>query len=203
MFDPILDKEDIKSLPLYKFSGKVNLIDSVVDLSELAKQIAPGDIIGFDTESKPTFKKGHYNPTSLIQLALSNEVFLVRNLLTGPHRYWMEILADDSIIKVGCGIRDDLRDLRKNYNIELNSFLDLNDLVRQAGYDCQGVRRLAANVLKYRISKNQQVSNWENEELTDSQIIYAATDAWTCREIYITQLEEEILIPENGHPAND
>ena len=149
------------------------------------KKLKTQEIIGFDTEKKPTFKKGQYHPTALIQLSTATEVFLFRINKIGLHDDLITLFESDKITKIGVGMRADIVELKRIRTFTQNNCIDLNDLMPTLGVKKIGIRNLVAIILEKRVSKNQQVSNWENAELTRSQQQYAATDAWVCYEIYV------------------
>ena len=129
-------------------------------------------------------KKGVYNPVSLIQLATEEEVFVIRNLLCGFPGDLVRIFEDPSIIKVGAGIRDDIKDLQKLRKFEPQGFEDISTIAEQNNVKQIGAKNLTAIFLNKRISKAQQTSNWEREQLSQAQLDYAATDAYLCLKVY-------------------
>ncbi|MEQ9466400.1 MAG: 3'-5' exonuclease [Ekhidna sp.] len=179
-----ITKEDIQSLPLLAFKGKIHTLNTEKECDRAVKKLRGFDTLGFDTEKKPTFVRGEYNHTAMVQLSTMDEAFLFRLNLMGYPSSLFDLMADHSILKLGISIDDDLKDLNKARRFKPKNFTDLNDLVRELGVKHMGVKKLAAIVLESRISKNQQVSNWEAESLTAAQKKYAATDAWICVAIY-------------------
>ena len=179
-----ITKEAIQQLPLISFEGDIHIIDDLEKCNQALRNLKDQKVIGFDTETKPTFVKGDYNPTALIQLATEEEAFLFRLNKLGYPKSLFDLMEDPSVTKLGISIMDDLKDLKKLRNFTPQGFIDLNNTARELGIEHIGVRKLAAIILEYRISKNQQVSNWENEELSPGQQRYAATDAWICLEIH-------------------
>jgi ribonuclease D len=141
-------------------------------------------ILGFDTETKPTFKKGVSNEVSLLQLCTSEKAFLVRLNKIGLPVQIMNILSDPAVIKAGVAIHDDIAGLQRLGKFDPDGFIDLQDYVKDFGIIDNGLKKLSANILGFQISKRQQTSNWEQDELTRAQIEYAATDAWVCHQIY-------------------
>ena len=142
-------------------------------------------VLGFDTETKPSFRKGVKNKVSLIQLSTDNLACLFRINKLGFPDELADILANPEIIKTGVALHDDIRFLKKLKQFIPDGFIDLQDYVKGFGIESSGLKKLTAIVLGFRISKRQQVTDWEADELTDAQKIYAATDAWVCREIYM------------------
>ena len=192
MFAKDITKSEINVLPLEKYEGKISLITKQSQLDEVFQEIMQHPVIGFDTESKPAFRRGVWNPIALLQIAIPDKVFLIRLTHTGFDPYIRDFFANDLIQKVGISIRDDLKDLRKTWALPGNNpedfqpsaIVELNDVANQLEIPHAGVRRLTAIFLGFRVSKSQQTSNWESPELTEAQLRYAATDAWVCLEIY-------------------
>lgn len=186
-FEKKIDKEDIMNLPLVNFCGNIVVIDNLNLFHQKFPKHGENEIWGFDTETRPSFKKGesNQNNVSLIQLSAAKITYLIRiNKIGIPNRlkYFME---NSEIIKVGLSIKDDLNGLRKINDVDFKGFIDLQSIVEKYGIEETGLRKVAAIVLKKRVSKSQQLSNWDTDELTDKQQNYAATDSWVCREIYL------------------
>ncbi|MCE7053305.1 3'-5' exonuclease domain-containing protein 2 [Algoriphagus sp. AGSA1] len=180
-----ITKEEVNALPLGQFEGEMFLIDKVEDVEEVAGFLAQQLFIGFDTETKPAFRKGVINQVSLLQLSTSTQAFLFRLNEIGFPDPIRNILEKESIVKIGAAVHDDIKGLAKlTDSFYPNSFFDLNDELKRVGFVNIGVRNLCAMVLGIRISKSEQVSNWEAETLTIKQQRYAATDAWGCLEIF-------------------
>jgi ribonuclease D len=180
-----ISKEEINELALGQFEGEIFLIEDLDDVAEVADFLSQHRIIGFDTETKPAFKKGVTNQVSLLQLSTSAQAFLFRTHKTGFPDLIRNVLEKEHIIKVGAAVHDDIKGLAKlTDSFHPNSFFDLNDELKKVGFENVGVRNLCGMVLNMRISKSEQVSNWEAVNLTQKQQRYAATDAWACLEIY-------------------
>ncbi len=185
MFASNIDNEEIVKLPRQNFPGEAHVISSEEELQEWIDALSNASIIGFDTESKPSFKKGQSNGIALLQLSTENIALIIRVKAMGIPSQLVSILENERIIKVGAAIRDDLKGLKNIQNFNPKGFIDLQKIATDFNIEGQSVRKLAAIVLGVRVSKSQQLSNWESETLTSAQIDYAATDAWVCREIYI------------------
>jgi ribonuclease D len=184
MFQPRIDKEELKKLPLKAFPGTIHVIDSVHGLNKYMPVLNQEKVLGFDTETRPSFKKGKFNPISLVQFATPFHAFLFRIQSLHIPDEMIKLFEDDAVIKIGAALHDDLIDLRRVRDFKPGGFLDLQKYVEAFGIENKGVAKLAGIVLGFRISKNQQLSNWDAETLTDSQKEYAATDAWVCLKIY-------------------
>jgi ribonuclease D len=189
-----ISKEEINELPLGQFEGKIYVIDRPDQVEEAVDFLEDQRIIGFDTETKPSFRKGQFNHVSLLQLSTPEQAFLFRLHLVGFPPPLRNLMEKENLVKVGAAVHDDLKALRKlTDSFYPQSFFDLNDELKKVGFHNVGVRNLCGMVLKIRISKTEQVSNWEAEKLTEKQLRYAATDAWACLEIFQVLREEGYL----------
>lgn len=189
-----ISKEEINELPLGQFEGKIYLIDRTDQVEEAVDFLEDQRIIGFDTETKPSFKKGQFNHVSLLQLSTSDQAFLFRLNKIGFPDPLRNLMEKENLVKIGAAVHDDLKALKKlTDSFFPQSFFDLNDELKKVGFHNVGVRNLSGMVLKIRISKTEQVSNWESEVLTEKQQRYAATDAWACLEIFNLLKEEGYL----------
>ncbi|PLX22950.1 MAG: 3'-5' exonuclease [Marinilabiliales bacterium] len=184
MFAENVSNDEINELPLYQFDGGVFVIDSFDKLDYFLPLIQEQKILGFDTETKPSFKKGIINPVSLLQLTSKNQAFLIRINKIGLPMEIANILSDEKVKKIGLAIKDDIKILMDITNFEPKSFIDLQDYVGSFGIEARSLKKITAIVLNKRISKSQQVTNWEREELSEAQQTYAATDAWACLKVY-------------------
>jgi ribonuclease D len=180
-----ITKEEINNLPSAHFKGKITIIDNMEKLEEAIPLLDKESYWGFDTETKPSFKKGKKNKVSLLQLSNSSQAFLFRLNKIGLPQQIANILSKPNILKVGVAIRDDIITLNKLTKFTPEEFIDLQQYAEKSGIVDKSLKKLSAIVLGIKISKSQQTSNWEVEELTSQQKIYAATDAWVCHEIYM------------------
>lgn len=185
-------KEEINALPLRRYEGAILIPATEEELDRAFEALARETVLGFDTETQPCFKKGGSNPTALVQLATADEVYIFQfTRIHFPQRL-ADILADPGKIKAGVAVDDDVSSLRKLKEFEPASFVDLGEASRRHNLMTNGLRTLAANLLGVRISKTARSSNWGKPSLTDKQIIYAATDAWVSRELYLRMHELEL-----------
>ena len=184
-----ITKQEVNALPLMKYEGEYRIIDEESQVKEAVKALRKAETIGFDTETKPAFRKGESYPVALLQLSLPDMAFLFRLNKISLSEAIVSLFEDPKIKIVGIGIRDDIKDLQKLRNFKPSGFVDLNELGAKLGFESIGARNYAGMFMNHRISKSQQVSNWENEVLTESQISYAATDAWICLDIYSKMME--------------
>jgi ribonuclease D len=146
--------------------------------------------LGFDTETRPTFKKGQYYPPALIQLATESCVYLFRISKTKTLEPLIPILESEEILKTGVAIKDDVKELFAINEFRPGGFVEITEITKKLGYENRGLRALAALMLGGRISKGAQVSNWARPDLDNKQIRYAATDAWISRELYVRACAE-------------
>jgi len=190
---PNMSKEEIYSLPLKNFTGKILLVDTLEAFNEVYNYLHNLTILGFDTETKPSFKKGSRHQVSLVQLANDDLAVLIRINKIGMPDGLIEILSSSKKTKIGVAIKDDLAGLNKLRAFKPDGFIELQNYVKEFGILANGLREMTAILLGFRISKSQQVTNWDAEELTENQLIYAATDAWVGYQIY-TKLNSLKLI---------
>lgn len=176
--------EEILTLPYGGFQGQIRLIDTRQAIRGALDEIAAEKMLGFDTETRPCFRKGEFHHVALLQLATREKAWLFRINKTGLTEDLLRLLAESAIEKCGVAIRDDLKGLQKLKPFDPGGFIELATLSRESGLQVEGLRKLAAILLGIRISKSSQTTNWESQVLTDKQIEYAATDAWASLEIY-------------------
>jgi ribonuclease D len=179
-----ISSEELNLLPLKTFEGKVSVITEVDKLEKVKHEIEKHEIVGFDTETRPSFKRGQVYKVALLQLAVPNKVFLIRLHHTGLPSAVTSIFENPKIIKAGVAIHDDIKSLQKVNKFTPAAFVELATMARSSGLQVESVKKLAGLLLGIRISKSAQTSNWEAPTLTEKQIDYAATDAWVCLEIY-------------------
>ena len=184
MFQSTVTKEELIQLPKKSFGGRIIVIDNFPALKKYIPVIRKEKLWGFDTETRPAFKKGVVNRPAMVQFANEAYAFLFRLRRIGLPPELAEVIEDQSIIKVGVALHDDLKDLKMYRDLKPAGFIDLQKYAETFGIESKGLNKLTAIVLKFRISKSQQVTNWENKVLTQAQMIYAATDAWVCYRIY-------------------
>lgn len=185
--------EAIERLPLASFPGEIFVIDSMSeDFRRAVRYLKRQKILGFDTETKPCFTPHAPHPgVALLQLSGAGKAFLFRIKSLGMQRSLCNILANPGILKVGAATADDVKGLQRYARFKPASFIDLQKIVADWGIRDKSVKKMAAIILGAKISKTQQLSNWEADVLSDSQCKYAATDAWVCREMYLTLMRTE------------
>jgi ribonuclease D len=179
-----ISNEEIKQLPRKVFDGDIFLIDTERKFDIAIPLLREYRVLGFDTETKPSFKKGKSNSTALLQLATEDKAFLFRLNKIGFPKALADLLSNENIMKIGVAIRDDLKELQRFQSFEPDGFVDLQETAKDLNIKNISLKKLTAIVLNFRISKSQRVSNWEQEILSPAQLKYAATDAWVCYELY-------------------
>ncbi|HAA12165.1 MAG TPA: 3'-5' exonuclease domain-containing protein 2 [Cytophagales bacterium] len=184
MFPNRITKEEVNQLPPGRYEGEVVIISDPKDVGPAMAEIQRHPVAGWDTETKPAFKKGQNHPTALLQIAIPDKVFLFQLLKTGFPLEMIRFFENPDITKPGVAILDDVRGLKKIRPFSESGVVELADLATKLGIETTGARNLTAIFLGFRISKNQQTSNWEKNPLTEGQVRYAATDAWICLEIF-------------------
>jgi ribonuclease D len=185
--------DEIGQLPLTAFVGKIILVESDTQLPAAMKSLHQEELLGFDTETRPIFKKGVVPPPALLQLAGSKNVYLFQLGKLNDKAVLTELLASRHIIKSGVSVRDDLKGLKQHFEFTERCFVDLGEVAKRLGMMTHGLRNLTANLMGMRISKGAQCSNWAREALSTKQIVYAATDAWISRELYLKFAELGVL----------
>ncbi|MCK4664975.1 MAG: 3'-5' exonuclease domain-containing protein 2 [Bacteroidales bacterium] len=179
-----ISNDELFQLPLDNFKGDIMLIDNDEKAIYAISYLKNQTLLGFDTETRPTFKKGKKNKVALLQLATSERAFIFRLNYIGLPKELTEIFEDKNIKKVGVAIKRDIVELQELRHFIPDSFVELQDYVKEFGIENFGIKKLTGLLLNFRISKSQQTSNWENIKLSEAQKKYAATDAWVCYLIY-------------------
>ncbi|MBP5502003.1 MAG: galactokinase [Bacteroidales bacterium] len=183
-FFSTISSEQLNRLPIKAFDGEIVIVDNLYKVDSAIRYLSSFSEIGFDTETRPSFRKGRMNGVALLQLSTQEKAFLFRTCCIGLPQQVADFLANKNIKKIGVAIRDDIKGLQKHCNFIPGGFVELQDFVKQFGIEVAGLKKLNGIVLGYRISKAQQLSNWESDELTQKQKIYGATDAWSGLLIY-------------------
>lgn len=193
MYIETITPKEIEKLDYASFPGKIKVIDSVgADFNRAILYLRSQKIIGFDTETRPCFSQSQPRyGVALLQLSGPEKAFLFRVNKIGMHRRLCNLLANPKILKIGAAVHDDIKGLQKHHDFVPAGFVDLQKIVCEWGIRDKAVKKMAAIILGYRISKTQQLSNWEADVLSDSQCKYAATDAWVCREMYLKLMRSE------------
>ena len=178
------DKQLISKLPQVLFGGRIETILSEAEARKAVDYLLRQDIIGFDTETKPSFKSGRINEVALLQVSSRDICFLFRLNHMGMPKCICRLLSDSNNIKVGLSWHDDIRMLQRRARFQPGKFVELQEMVRDYGILDLSLQKLYANIFGQKISKGQRLSNWEADVLTEQQEQYAATDAWACVMLY-------------------
>ncbi len=172
------------TLPLFLYQGEIVVVEDPAEVDGIAVSLRGCPLLGFDTETRPAFHKGEIYKTGLLQLATQETVYLFRLNKCGFSESLRALMADPAVVKIGVGIRDDIRNLRKQGDFAPASFVDLQEFAEKFGILDKSFSKLMAIIFGVKISKRQRVTNWEAHQLTDAQIHYAATDAWGALKMY-------------------
>ena len=188
-----LSKNEINSLPQIKFNGDVEVLSSKDNVQAAVNYLMNYDLIGFDTETKPTFVKGPLNPPSILQLACIDKVYIFQLDNESLYKKLFPILSNENITKCGVSVDRDLIELMYLSPFDPLSFVDLGNIARDNDVPHHGLRGLVAMFLKHRISKGAQISDWSKTVLSQSQITYAATDAWISLKLFEAFEQNDLL----------
>jgi ribonuclease D len=200
MFNQHISHEEIEALPYVAFGGKITVVDKPEKLAAAVSYLTQERILGYDTESRPTFTRGVHYGVSLVQLSSADHAFLLRIDKIGIPPELVALLQSRQVLKVGVAINDDIRGMQRVKAFRPQGFIDLQKLAEAYGVEDKALKKLAAIVLNLRISKSQQTSNWAAARYTAEQKLYAATDAWVCREIYLKLMESEPVATPDPKP---
>ena len=185
-----ITKEEISLLEIEEFLGRIIVIDTEKDTDKAVSYLSGFAAVGFDTETRPSFKKGTRYKISLMQISTDEACFLFRLNRIGIPQSLEDFLVNDKILKIGLSLRDDFGAIRKRTDIKPANFLDLQNYVGQFGIEDASLQKIYAILFDKKISKGQRLSNWEADVLTEQQKKYAALDAWACLKIY-NQLNQD------------
>ena len=177
--------DELMKLPVVRYGGTIRLASTEAELQFALNEIRSERVVGFDTETRPTFRKGQSHKPSLVQIATSRTVHLFPVARVDCSRALTEILASARIVKAGVALSRDLVDLQRLFSFTPANVIDLGEIAKRRGMEQTGVRNLTGLFLAGRITKGLQTSNWARANLSPKQLCYAATDAWICRELYL------------------
>jgi ribonuclease D len=191
-----ISSEEIEKLPPAQFRGEIHVIESENDeYKEAIEYLSRQRILGFDTETKPVFlANARRNGVAILQLAGREKAFIFRLMPLGLTSDICKLLSSSRIIKVGAAVHDDIKGLQRYSKFSARGFVDLQTIGSSWGIKEKSVRKMAAIILGIKISKSQQLSNWEADYLTSAQIQYAAIDAWSCQRMYLKLLSTPKVI---------
>lgn len=179
-----ISNEEVAALSAIHFDGEIVVVDTDEALDVVCRHLAEQSVLGFDTETRPSFKAGVTNKVSLLQLSTYERCYLIRLNKVKFSNKLMSILQRSDIMKIGADVAGDLRSLNKLRSFTPRGFVDLQSEVGKFGIEDKSLRKMSGIVLGQRVSKAQRLSNWEAQSFTEQQMMYAATDAWVCLKIY-------------------
>ena len=188
------DKAHIAELPVAAFGGRIIVILTAGETERAVRYLLSHPLLGIDTETRPSFKRGHQYTVALLQVSTPDTCFLFRLNHTGLTPALRRLLEDETVVKVGLSLNDDFNSLHRLGHFTPRSFVDIQSIVGQMGIEDLSLQKLYANLFGQKISKRQQLSNWEADILSDKQKLYAATDAWACINLY----EELVRLKDTG-----
>lgn len=180
-----ITKEEISLFPVEEFTGQIYEIKTEIETEDAVNYLSKFEMLGFDTETRPSFRKGQVNGVALIQLSTDDICFLFRlNKMDFFPSTFIRLLSNPGTLKIGLSLRDDFQSMHRKMKFIPEGFVDLQKIVTQYDIEDTGLQKIYALLFNKRISKNQRLTNWEAEELTEYQKKYAALDAWACLKIY-------------------
>lgn len=179
-----ITKEQLATMPVVTFPGKITVIDKIDEAVSALEYLSSQKTIGFDTETKPAFKKGQANKVSLIQMSSADQCFLFRINKIGFIPQLKQLIEDESITKIGLSLKDDFLVLHRIWQFTPAGFIDLQNMAKRFNIADGSLQKIYGILFSQRISKGQRLSNWEAETLSESQQMYASIDAWACLKIY-------------------
>lgn len=190
-----ITKDQLSQLPTVTYPGYITVVDTLEKVSSAMSFLKKHKVVGIDTETKPSFKRGRMNKVSLIQVSTEKNAFLFRINLTGFCSELRELFESPDIMKVGLSLKDDFRVLHRVAEFEPENYVELQSMVKEFCISDISLQKIYGIIFNERISKSQRLSNWEAEKLTPSQQQYAAIDAWACLRIY-NHLKSGRFVPE-------
>ena len=182
---PSISKEQIATLPVRRYDGEVRLVETAEDIELAMADMSQEAVVGFDTETRPAFRKGEVYLPALVQAATAQRVYLFQLRWPAVHEAVARMLAAPHVVKAGVAVAHDLRTLQDVFPFDARNVVDLGVMARRRGMEQTGLRNLAGLMLGYRIPKGAKTTNWAAPQLSETQVTYAATDAWVCRELYL------------------
>jgi ribonuclease D len=190
MIPRAITREELAALPVRRYEGEVNVVTKPAEIERAMEDIRAEHVVGFDTETRPAFKKGESYLPCLMQVATARKVHVLQLSRVDCSAAVAELLGSRTVIKAGIGLSYDLGRLERIFPFDAAAVLDLGEAAKRLGFQQSGVRNLAGLFLGFRIPKGAQTSNWAVRQLSEEQLRYAATDAWACRELYLRMGEQ-------------
>lgn len=205
-----ISKEELREMPKVAFPGRIFVIQTEAEAKKAVEYLSSQPVLGIDSETRPSFTKGQIHKVALLQIASSECCFLFRLNHTGLTPPLIRLLENPSVKKVGLSLRDDFMMLHKRASFKQQACVELQEYVHTFGIEDKSLQKIYAILFNEKISKAQRLSNWEVDVLSDAQKLYAATDAWSCLQIYnliekLQQTGDYVLIsdPKPEHHLND
>lgn len=195
-----MTKEELARLPIRRYEGAISLVSSAHELEKAIHVIRAEKVVGIDTETKPAFHKGQFHLPCLVQIATASVVYLFQLKRMEFSGALVGMLENLNLIKAGIGLSDDFSKLKKVFHFEPQNIVDLSLVAQRQGIKQSGVRNLAGRLLGFRVTKGPSTSNWASPRLTENQIVYAATDAWVCRELFL-HFQKVGFLDRDGQPV--
>ncbi|MDR3653917.1 MAG: 3'-5' exonuclease domain-containing protein 2 [Paludibacter sp.] len=193
MFKTKITKDEVNQMPVVVFEGKITLVDDISKIKPAIEELRKSQIVGIDTETKPSFTRGTHHKVSLVQISTLDHCFLFRlNKIDFPS-VLAEFLGDENVKKIGLSLRDDFSGLNKHHAFKPANSVDIQTIIQSYGILELSLQKIYAILFGKKISKSQRLTNWENPELSEQQQRYAATDAWASLQIYLRLMQEEKL----------
>lgn len=179
-----ITKDEISTLGVASFEGRIIVVQSLREAEKAVAYLLKYPVLGFDTETRPSYKKGAHHSVSLIQLSTQDTCFLFRLNMIGFPQCLIDLLSNPNIKKIGLSLKDDFAAMNRRQVFTPDGFVDLQKVVQEYGIIDISLQKIYAILFRKKISKNQRLTNWDADVLTDAQKKYAALDAWACLEIY-------------------
>ena len=188
-----ITRDEVVALPIQRYEGETIVVASPEELERAREDFAQEPLVGIDTETRPAFRKGESYAPSLVQVATAKAVYLFQIQQLDCSAVLKDLLNSESVVKAGVSLAYDLRQLKQVFPFEEKAVVDVGWAAKRQGFEQTGVRNLAAILLGLRIPKGAKTTNWSSRRLTEQQIVYAATDAWVCRQLYLRFSELGLL----------
>ena len=184
-FRESISKEEINSLPVLEYEGRnIVLVDTLSKLKTTIEVLKNEDVLGFDTETKPSFEKGKTNKVALLQFSTADTCYLIRLNVLGMQNSIIELLSSEKPLKIGLSLKDDYKMLNRRRSFKPAGFLDIQSVINKFGIKDMSLQKIYAIMFNKKISKSQRLTNWQAPNLTIQQQTYAAVDAWACMDMY-------------------
>jgi len=198
MIPRAITREELAALTIGRYQGEVTLVATPAELAQAREELRAEEVVGFDTETRPAFRKGESHLPCLMQVATARKVHVFQLARLDCSALAAELLGSPTVIKAGIGMNHDLGQLKRLLAFDAAAVVDLGEIAKRQGLSQSGLRNLAGLFLRFRIPKGAQTSNWAAPRLSEQQISYAATDAWACRQLYLRFRELGMLTAPGG-----